>query len=226
MKPPNCWGIHSDNTTATTNGHNGRSIKSPVTTTLASSGDWLHSVDKEDVDPDRNAILHRFVKEFPLLNETFDRFDSLPSIAGMLSCLHRLLQVEELEGTAESIPLQEQLTTKLKSTVESWSMMKGTMESSLRAILPDDCTSIIISEWRLASECMYRYLVGIVKRGIVGDDYTDSFDTIVVTDSRCNEHRTSNQCLERRVRLPAALKVRNILPNSFALIFSTFSSYW
>ena len=62
-------------------------------------------------------------------------------------------------------------------------------------------SSTCLVEWRKACERIYKYITLAFSSNGFGNGVS-----FVVTDSRCNQHLTSNECFERPVRLPAALK--------------------
>ena len=59
----------------------------------------------------------------------------------------------------------------------------------------------VLSEWRRACERLYRYISQALSSAGFGNGVSS-----VITDSRCNQHRTSSGCFERAVRLPAAIR--------------------
>ena len=59
----------------------------------------------------------------------------------------------------------------------------------------------LLAEWRRACENIYRHASLLYSCSSFGNAVT-----YVISDSRCNEHITSEGCVERPVRLPAALK--------------------
>ena len=58
-----------------------------------------------------------------------------------------------------------------------------------------------LNDWRRACERIYKYITIASSSNGVGNGVSH-----VLTDSCCNLHTTSNECFERAVRLPAALK--------------------
>lgn len=59
----------------------------------------------------------------------------------------------------------------------------------------------LLTEWRRACENVFKHASIQFSCSRFGNSVT-----FVISDSRCNEHITSNGCVERPVRLPAALK--------------------
>ena len=62
-------------------------------------------------------------------------------------------------------------------------------------------TKVLLTEWRKACENIYK-----LASALFSGPSSGNARTYVISDSRCNEHITSNGCVERPVRLPAALK--------------------
>ena len=60
---------------------------------------------------------------------------------------------------------------------------------------------MMLSEWQRACEKIYRHASVVFSCSNFGNGVT-----YIMSDSRCNEHITSSGCVERPVRLPAALK--------------------
>jgi len=59
----------------------------------------------------------------------------------------------------------------------------------------------LVSEWRKACEKVYK--CSCIK---LSSDGIGNGVTIVITDSRCNQHLTASGSFERAVRIPAAIK--------------------
>jgi hypothetical protein len=59
----------------------------------------------------------------------------------------------------------------------------------------------MLSEWQRACEKIYRHASVVFSCSNFGNGVT-----YIMSDSRCNEHITSRGCVERPVRIPAALK--------------------
>lgn len=61
--------------------------------------------------------------------------------------------------------------------------------------------SALVNEWRKACERIYRRAVSLLSSPGYGNGVT-----VVITDSRCNQHITSSGCFERPMRIPAAIR--------------------
>ena len=211
MKPPYCWKTSNDDSTnsgtfgGSSNDKQGAQIVLPMPSDLAESAIWMNGDDKNEADEDRAAIAN-FMTEFPLLNDSFNRFYNSAPLVAVLSTLIRLLsqlgEAEE-EMNVASIHINDR-KMKLQSFVASWSILKKLGEESL-ASLPvinaSNCTSVI-QEWRQAAEKIYHFMIAMFADGKeIGHGLS-----AVLTDTNCNGHITSSGSLERQVRLPAAVK--------------------
>jgi len=202
MKPPFCWGGGDANHT----GHRGSAASmTPMKNQgeeNASPNAWLRRSVDDSASDDNSSAVEGFMTTFPLLNENFNRFCSAPPLVGVLNCLTRLLAqlAEEEEGSIDALSISER-QSKLSTLVTSWSILKRLGEQSLAALLGSRAEPVLI-EWRRAVEKIYKYIVGLMSDGKTLGNGVSS----VVTDLRCNGHRTSTGCFERPVRLPAALK--------------------
>lgn len=210
MSPPSCWGRHSTGRGAAqvvANGGKNKTTKSHSVSTKATSGDWLQAIEQGH-EPEHDDVLRQFVTDFPSLNEIFDSFSSSPSLAGALTIIYRMLKLPSKNQSVDDHgEVHERCCNQLKSTISSWAAMKRVVEDALLDLVALEGNPSIVSDWRFASEKIYRYLVGSVTKATILECKKDGVSTLVITDSLCNEHRTSDHCLERRVRLPAALKV-------------------
>ena len=76
-------------------------------------------------------------------------------------------------------------------------------EQSLGASVLKDCgeNQTVVSEWEKSLERVFTMLSKDASQPGFGNGVT-----LVLTDLRCNQHLTSNGCVERAVRLPAAIK--------------------
>ena len=206
MKPPFCWGKESRDSHSDSNGKRSTveslsPMKQQVADQYIAPGSWLQQTMEENGNEDHSSAIGGFMTTFPLLNENFNRFCTSPSLVGLLSCLTRLLaqlaEEEEEDIAALSTDVRQ---CKLSDLITSWTILKSLGEESLASHLGYRAEPVLV-EWRRAVEKIYKYVVGLFSDG-------KSFGigvSCVVTDMRCNGHRTTG-CFERPVRLPAALK--------------------
>ena len=82
----------------------------------------------------------------------------------------------------------------------------------------------LLTEWRRACERIYKYITHSTSQPGFGNGVS-----VVLTDYKCNQHITSNECFERPVRLPAAMRVLRDLgagkKESIPLVTSVDKSY-
>lgn len=203
MKPPRCWG--ETEVTRSSLLENGVLSPLPKHRPNQDPGAWL-KISSEDENSDLTGpALQGFMTSFPHLNDAFNKYDSSPPLVGVLSSMTRLLsQLAEEEETAASLDLAAR-RARLKSLVTSWTMVKRLGEECLASLYRDNAGAVL-HEWRSAAEKIYAFLVQTFSDGkSLGDGVS-----LVITDSRCNEHRTSGGCFERPVRLPAAIKAAKL----------------
>lgn len=214
MKPPLCWGQQIAIGSEHQQIENNEQIKIQKThDTEKSSGEWLQS-GLDPHAPDHVKLLTKFVVDFPSLSKAFDFFSSTPSLTGLIGSVRQFVDLSDLDvdlnvesnGDHSS---DEQRIELLKSKVAAWVAIKKLIEESLSgfSVTNTYIKDSAIKEWRQSSELIYRHVISQILKATRAE-IDELCTTLVVTDSLCNEHRTSDKCLERRVRLPAAIKVR------------------
>jgi hypothetical protein len=208
MIPPNCFNDANAQTVTAISPNAATTLVKPQPSDFVQAPTqalWISGATTagEDVDDERASAIMSFMMEFPLLNESLNRFYSSPTLVGVLSCLTRLLSQigeEDEEMTIRALTISER-QGKLRSLITSWSILKRLGEDSLAALLSSDARPVLV-EWCRCAEKIYLFMVAMFADGkTVGNGLTT-----VITDTRCNSHRTSGGCFERPVRLPAALK--------------------
>jgi hypothetical protein len=163
---------------------------------------WIKAGEAGESDTELTKSIHDFMEEFPVLNDVFNRHCSSPPIVGAISNMTMFLaqiggykeaNVKDMDSSSRRI--------KLKALTTAWAVWKRLGEESLTTVLHSKDKAAII-EWRRLAEKIYQ---GFLQ--VFGDGETvGSGLSVVISDTRCNGHRTSNGCFERPVRLPAALK--------------------
>jgi hypothetical protein len=63
------------------------------------------------------------------------------------------------------------------------------------------CFKLVLTEWRKSCERVIKHSTLRSSSKVIGGEVT-----VILTDFRCNEHITKEGCVERPIRLPAALK--------------------
>jgi hypothetical protein len=205
MKPPTCWGITTDDhghslpPDSPSNNNGTSNHQQPPST----PGDWLSSFEEEN-GKYPSLELDNFVRDLLPLVEVFNRSSSSPPVAALLTNVTRLLsQLSEVKLQSTDLEKSERLE-KLRSLVTFWINVKTHGEDAVSSVVVGEQTqtgTLAVAEWRRASERIYKYMTAILSDEGIGDGVST-----VLTDSRCNGHRTADGCFERAVRLPAALK--------------------
>jgi hypothetical protein len=199
MKPPNCWGLGTESHSVpdTPPAQNGSSSHQQP---LSTPGVWLSSFQEENGKYPPLELDH-FVNDLMPLVELFNRSSSSPPISALLTSVTRLLsQVSEIKLNLSDLSASDR-REKLGSLVRSWIIVKTHGEDAVSSVDGAQKGTLAVADWRRASERIYKYMTGVLS-----DDGFGNGVSTVLTDSRCNGHRTLDGCFERAVRLPAALK--------------------
>jgi hypothetical protein len=200
MKPPYSWGQNMGDELPPT------PAVRHSTPMQSSPGTWLRSLENRNgMEP--AEIIERFWSDFPLLNEFFHRNCSSSTIVAVLSGISRLLLLitddQVAKFSADTTGLTDAaVRNQLKELVTSWALLKRTGDDAITATSTADSNPVLV-QWRRATERIYRHIVAVISspRKSFGNGCS-----VVLSDSRCNGHHTSDGCFERDVRLPAALK--------------------
>jgi len=184
MKPPICWGLSpGDASKAKETPLVSSFIKSPIT-----------FVDKNNGTASDPYNTGRFL----------DGLESLKSLLSEKSATSRMLKnsLNELVGTFTKKSSLQELHPEAKrrytkSLNRTWMVVKSKGENLILAALKDKKYITFLKDWRRCCERIFKHV-----NVALGSEAT----SFVITDSRCNLHLTSSECVERAVRLPAALK--------------------
>jgi hypothetical protein len=191
MRPPTCFGLLGD-------GHHQTPTKLPrVDSIHTTPGSWLMSMKNDNGVVDVEAKAESFFHGLPNLNSFFA---SETTYAALTSLKRDLLDlIEKSQNSIVACTSLKPDTTKEERVVplfKLWSLLKKNGEQVISSCQVDPSLAVV-SDWRRAMERLYKYMVCMPSgRG----------PTVVLTDLRCNAHLTNFGCLERSVRLPAALK--------------------
>lgn len=195
MKPPSCWGKNIIAALPTSadegrNIHEGTGDITPWKITTMSNG---------KSSKNREYEIGHFLSGLLALQQAFDDHTSSPAVLGVIHEFDNLLVLVSQKNITTA-GTESERTSRLKDLVRNWAILKGHGEEGL-SIEKSSGESLVVSEWHRATERLFKYIVesfsaSISRRGI----------STVFTDTRCNGHITSNDCFERAVRLPAALK--------------------
>ena len=170
------------------------------------------TIDNDNKDP-MNDLLRGFMTTFPALNDTFNMYERSPPLVGLINCFTKMIDdlaaedglVEAERGKRSAI-----VTQRLKQDfIDSWVMLKTMGEEALASISARNFAQVSV-EWRKACGRIYNFILQLFT-----DNKTGKGFSIIISDSRCNEHVTTSGCFERNVRIPAAMKGARLAVSSF-----------
>jgi acetoin utilization deacetylase AcuC-like enzyme len=197
MNPPHSWGAAGNKADEDLD-QNGQSTPDK---NLSPASLWTKMGEpSSEMDANPTQPIDEFMKDFPALNDIFNQYFSSPPLVGPLGTLSVfLLLMENLkDGKEMDTPTRQ---TRLQGLITTWASWKRQGEDNLAYLLRNRAKPAIVL-WRRAAEKLYRLFLTML-----GDDKNlGSGLSVVISDTRCNGHRTSGGCFERPVRLPAALK--------------------
>jgi len=202
MQPPQCWGI---NGTVSPNllSPNLKTIpaqeNAPVANVLFRPEGEQDFLRLEDTGCEK--VLH----DFEYLKKLFGSSAASSPVADLLKSLIRFLSSitrskNEDELSQPDHTLEQRKRCKASAIVESWVHLKRLGEDTIYSFLAGQHKPSL-AEWQRCSEQLYKYMTSKLPDLMFHDGMS-----IVLTDSQCNGHLTSNACFERSVRLPAAIK--------------------
>lgn len=196
MKPPYCWG--DDDTAADSIG----TPNSRQRTTDESSPGvpwWRNADGDKENGKDYSHDIEEFMKDYPLLNDSLNRYYDSPPLVGVQACVAQLLTQIATEHEAGATGAD--LSARRNKLVASWAVAKRLGDESLATLLRRTAGPVL-AQWREIAEKIYKYILRVFS-----DSKTSGPGfSLVITDPRCNSHRTTGGSFERPVRLPAALK--------------------
>jgi len=205
LKPPKCFGLGTagrESNPATPTKAAGNLIVGHASATpkrwLASFTDHRKQHGENDSPP---LELERFISDLEQLKTIFAEATSFPPILALLTNLNATLSsLSSGEFCTQKISSMNDRREKLATLLNSWAMLKAHGEDTLAI-----CSLAAVADWRRASERIYKYITNLFACEKFGNGVS-----IVLTDIRCNGHKTSSGCFERTVRLPAALKAAKL----------------
>lgn len=195
MEPPSCWGERSEHAATPPPRHRNVSVLSPVSSPRPRPemmGNSNFILRMEDVASDVLMVeLNRYMNcAFPIAQLT-------TMLRGLVS---RLGPEAQMAQTSNTIQRSTKLSTYLRDCLVAKFHGEDLIWSEI-SLLPATDRRVFLEEWRKACERLYKHISLRLSWPGLGNGIT-----CVITDSRCNEHITSNGCVERPVRLPAALR--------------------
>lgn len=199
---PCCWGMGAASSQYDERNQSpGRSVLGPGQCVQEENDRQIVLSNGFDHDHDVEHIFLSMSCDLPLLNKTLSS-SSLPSLDTLKGNLFKLLAAAAQENgdtNVDSSDLSKKDETKRCSLIRSWCVLKQIGMDVLSAY--GEKRKSVLSEWSVVTERIYRYIVRSFTTKSQGNGVT-----IVMTDYRCNGHRTTEGCFERAVRIPAALK--------------------
>lgn len=203
MEPPRCWGIHSSGDTVrpVTNGAppawSPLPVQSHEATNDACSLPPATLFAKEVHSSGSSSELLRTLTEgLSLLKSILDDIQVAPTLTLLLTSICELFVLLREKDCCKS-PAENQ--RKRKSTIKYWLTVKRIGIETLSRFC--EKRKEVLAEWNVFIERVYKKIV----LGVSGESDGKRV-SLVLSDYRCNGHRTSDGCFERAVRLPAALK--------------------
>jgi hypothetical protein len=156
---------------------------------------WSSLMNEESDGAPQEMGLEHFFTGLDNLNEQFSASGTSNAIASLIVRAKKLFAfvIAEKRRCEKS----EGRKPDSRAIMEEWVNLKRHGVDVLTTVQHRNLAAV--SEWRRASERLYKYITSQVK------GFDDTL-TVVLTDFRCNGHITSSTCFERCVRLPAAMK--------------------
>jgi Histone deacetylase domain len=189
MKPPQCWSTKCQTFVPTASAALNR------TGPRASAPDaWLVPLRKAKDSSTPLEIKH-FAGNLPHLEDFLIRAAAAPAIEALALNVTRV--ISSVSGVEEDNDARRR--DKLVALTKSWAMLKTQGDEAIASIRITDMDDVR-ADWRRACERIYRFITS----GLSGEGFGNGFCNII-TDPRCNLHRTLGANFERSVRLPAAI---------------------
>jgi hypothetical protein len=187
MKPPQCWNSKCEaSAPVAATGLNGNDQHA------SALGAWLAPLRKAKESSTPLGIKH-FSGNLPRLEDFLTRAAAAPAIEAL--ALHVTNVVSAV--SADKDESDEKRRGKLVTLTKSWAMLKSQGDNAIASIRVTGMDEVR-ADWRRACERIYQFITGGLSSE--GNGFCN-----VITDSRCNLHRTVGANFERSVRLPAAL---------------------
>jgi hypothetical protein len=195
MKPPACFGL-SEYVSSGTPKKSARfdSVQTTPSSWMArmrKGGEKVEDISAEDIFQD---LTH--------LNGFLQMNVALPSMNSVLQGVLELIELARRSGDEKpsDVSCGGTVPDASPSFYIPWSILKSNGEQVISSV-PSESKIAVVSEWRRALERLYMYLVSVQGR---------QGKSVILTDLRCNGHRTDLGCFERTVRLPAAVKAARL----------------
>lgn len=205
MCPPECFGKRpvSDNNTGSVNGIS--SQRKCLTTPKGSPCKGALTSDGKIID---TLSVDHFASD--VLLRALGQGDEYSPLSPCLKLLgnHLTVLVSEVNDISADIIANVSLRrdikkSKLDGITNECLAVKSFGEEIIGSIATpmDFSAKELVFEWRKACEKIYKHAIGLLSSPGFGNGVT-----VVITDSRCNQHLTTSGCFERPIRLPAAIR--------------------
>jgi hypothetical protein len=196
MKPPTIWGLGKSGVVANV---------SPVRSCIASP-DFRYiksaALQESPRNQDKRGVQGLFedvTLGLPRLATALSKPSTLPSVEALKHNFGQLLaSIGEFPFSETEVLREEVSRKKRKLLLQTWATVKR-FGSDVLSSLPE-CEGQLY-DWKKCTERVYRLLLIKFSTASEGNGVST-----VLTDYRCNGHRTASGCFERAVRLPAAIK--------------------
>jgi Histone deacetylase domain len=184
MKPPQCWSSKCE-----------AFVPAAATEVMKGNTDtWLAPI-RIAKDSSTPLEIKHFAGNLPRLKDFLMRAAAVPAIEALELNVKNVVAAVSVEKEDSD----EKRRDKLVTLTKSWAMTKSQGDEVIASIPVTDMDEVR-ADWRRVCERIYRFITS----GISSDAFGNGFCN-VITDSRCNLHRTLGANFERSVRLPAAL---------------------
>jgi len=215
MEPPHCWS--ADYTGSIVQRRDSPTLKRPQKQPNDPSGTERSSLPPIVLYQEENGGrldttgFEHVVQDFHHLKRFFSISSSSPQVLNFIRCITQFvsdmsrIEKEAANGTND-LTLDRSKTV---AFVESWVLLKRLGEDTIASVLPETLKQTL-ADWRRCSERLYSHMTAKLPTSTFRDGVS-----VILTDSRCNGHFTSNGCFERSVRLPAALKAAKLAGAGF-----------
>lgn len=201
MEPPRCWGVHNSNEAVQPVTNGAPPAWSPLPSN-ESTNDTCRIppptlFGEEGFSAAPIGVLVQTVADgLLLLKSIFNDAQAAPSVTLLRTSIRELFGLlNEMDGCKSPAESQQ----KRKSTIKYWLAVKRIGIETMSRY--GEKRKDVSSEWNVFIERVYKRIV-FAFSGERGNKRV----SLVLSDYRCNGHRTSDGCFERAVRLPAALK--------------------
>eukprot|EP00594_Rhizosolenia_setigera_P014074 CAMPEP_0178963178 /NCGR_PEP_ID=MMETSP0789-20121207/14855_1 /TAXON_ID=3005 /ORGANISM="Rhizosolenia setigera, Strain CCMP 1694" /LENGTH=1239 /DNA_ID=CAMNT_0020647569 /DNA_START=158 /DNA_END=3877 /DNA_ORIENTATION=- len=200
LSPPNCWGKNVNGSGSNSNGNTFSTPQSTRHFTPVRSPEASMSASKST-----EYTIYNFASEYLLkvIGDGKPETSSHPRLSFLGNDLQKF--ISELSYQISSLKSNSSIDRRkdVKPFLHRCLVLKSNGEDALHSSKLSEQYNVknLLNEWRKTCEKLYTFgCIGFSRHG-VGNGVT-----VVLTDSRCNQHITGSGSFERSIRLPAAIK--------------------